>query len=47
MRKAETVIRNSYKHSVGPVSPEETGFFPVQAPEQDNGPNMTMGGLSL
>lgn len=47
MRKAETVIRNSDKHLVGPVSPEETGLFYVQVPEQDDEPGMTMGGLTL
>lgn len=47
MRKAETVIRNSDKHLVGPVSPEETGLFYVQAPEQDEGPTMMMGGQTL
>ena len=45
MRKAGTVIRNSDKHLVGPVSPEEAGLFYVQAPEQDKGPTMTMGGI--
>ena len=45
MRKAETVIRNSDKHLVGPVSPEEAGLFYVRAPGQDEGPTMTMGGI--
>ena len=47
MRKAETVIRNSDKHLVGPVSPEETGLFYVRAPGQDDEPGMTMGGPTL
>ena len=38
MRKAETVIRNSDKHLVGPVSPEETGLFYIQAPNRTRGP---------